>query len=226
MVKQMAFGIGKFSLKYIRQNWKRNKVYKRNKGKNLILGLGSTIRNTNFGFNNFIGENSYVINSSIGDYSYTNSNVIIRNTKIGKFCSIASGVKIVLGHHPTNLISLHPTFYANNKPYETFSDKTYFKEYYEVDIGNDVWIGEDVIIPGGVTIGDGAIIGARALVTKDIEPYSIVGGVPAKHIRYRYDDAKVKILLDYKWWDKDRSWLKENFKKFHDSETFFKFINK
>lgn len=226
----MVFGINNilrlFSPRYIKQLLKQKKIYSQNKGKNLIVGLECVLNETEFGKNNFIGNQTFFSNSSIGDYSYIGTKSSIFMTKIGKFCSIASGVKIVLGSHPTHLISLHPTFYANNKPFETFSDKTYFQEYYEVEIGNDVWIGDDVVIPGGVRIGDGAVIAARAVVTKDVEPYSVVGGVPAKHIKYRFSEDNIELLKEFKWWNKDEEWLRKNFKKFHNEKEFFELIKK
>jgi acetyltransferase-like isoleucine patch superfamily enzyme len=187
----------------------------------LRIGVSCGLHNVTFGKSVYIGDHVVLHNSSIGDHSYINGQARIKNTVIGKYCSIASGVKIVLGAHPTNLISLHPAFYAVNKPMETFADKQYFNEYLEVKIGNDVWIGEDVIIPGGVTIGDGAVIAARAVVTKDVAPYSVVGGVPAKHIKFRFDEARINQLKNIRWWDRDESWIRENFRLFQDVEKFF-----
>ena len=93
----------------------------------------------------------------------------------------------------------------------TFADQMMFKEVKSATtIGNDCWIGENVFFAGGLTIGDGAVVLAGAVVTKDIPPYAIVGGVPAKVLKYRYDDETVKWLLDFKWWNKDINWLREN----------------
>lgn len=221
----MGFGINKLikviSLRYIYRLWKRKKIYRQNEGKNLKIDLGCSIANVNFGNKVYLGSNVTLLNSTISDHSYINSNSSIRNTKIGKYCSIASNVKIVLGSHPTNLVSTHPAFYSNNKEFETYAGKMYFNESSKVEIGNDVWVGEDVMIPGGITIGDGAIIAARALVTKNVEPYSVVGGVPAKHIKYRFNQREIETLLSYKWWDRDEEWLRENYLIFLDPKDFF-----
>jgi acetyltransferase-like isoleucine patch superfamily enzyme len=95
-------------------------------------------------------------------------------------------VTIGISPHPTYFVSTHPTFYANNKGFETFADKMYFDEEVKTtNIGNDVWIGSKCTIMPGVKIGDGAIVGYGALVTKDVPAYSIVGGIPAKLIKFR-----------------------------------------
>jgi acetyltransferase-like isoleucine patch superfamily enzyme len=211
----------KFSPKFALAKAKQTYILWKHRDKALRGAMSCLFVNVAFGKAIFVGDRTAIHNSSIGDHSYINGNARIKNTTIGKYCSIASGVKIVLGAHPTDLISLHPAFYAVNKPMETFADKQYFDEYLEVKIGNDVWIGEDVVIPGGVTIGDGAVIASRAVVTKDVAPYSVVGGVPAKHIKFRFDDEKIKALQEIRWWDRDEKWLKENFKLFLNVEDFF-----
>lgn len=197
-------------------------IYRKNK---LKLSLGYNISNSKFGMNNFLAENVTFVNSSIDNYSYINTNSQIFNTTIGKFCSIGPNVQIVLGIHPSTFVSTHPAFYSNNKRFETFSDKTYIEEYKSVEIGNDVWIAEGVVIPGGVKIGNGAIIMARSVITKDVEPYSIVGGVPAKHIKFRFDENIIRAINDSKWWDWDVQVLREKYKLFHNTKDFITFFN-
>ncbi len=197
-----------------------------NKGKNLKLPLSYNIQNTKFGKNNYIGENVTINNSSMDDYSYINMNSIIRNTVIGKFCSIGSNVQIVLGKHPIDFVSIHPAFYSNNKFFTTFSDKNYLNEYDKVEIGNDVWIAEGVVIPGGITIGNGAIVMARAVVTKNVEPFSIVGGIPARHIKYRFEKDIADKLNAIEWWNWEESFLKENFRLFHDPIKLLDYLSK
>ena len=144
---------------------------------------------------------------------------MIYNATIGKFSSIASFVKIGLGIHPTkDFVSTHYAFYSNKKKLtKTFSDKNYIEENKNVSIGNDVWIGANAIILDGITISDGAIIGAGAVVTKDVPPYAIVGGVPAKIIRYRFDEDTIKKLLEISWWDFPITWLEKNYKLMHNT---------
>jgi acetyltransferase-like isoleucine patch superfamily enzyme len=137
---------------------------------------------------------------------------------IGKFCSIGPEFKCGIGKHPSQkYVSTSPVFYSNGGQLPlSFVSKNYFDEYDTTIIGNDVWIGSDVIIMDGVNIGDGAIIASGAVVTKDVEPYSVVGGIPARHIRYRFNPEEIAFLLDFKWWDKDREWLKTHAAEFHD----------
>lgn len=220
----MAFGINKLakilSLQMFFLQIKKFLDSRRYRENKLILSIGCNIHKTKFGINNFLGENVSLVNSSIGDYSYISANTKIKNTTIGNFCSIGPNVQMTLGIHPSDFISTHPTFYANNKPFATFADKTYIEEYKNVKIGHDVWIGEGVLIPGGVTIGNGAIINARSVVTKNVEPYSIVGGIPAKHIKYRFEKEVIEKINQSEWWNWDETKLKNNIELFRDTKAF------
>lgn len=168
------------------------------------------ISNCSFGYNVKLYDGVKISKTKIGDFTYVGGNTIIKNSLIGKFCSIAPDVKIGLGIHPTNFVSTYPGFYSKNASGSYKFNYTYFKEYDEVIIGNDVWIGSNVMISDGVKIGNGSIIAAGAVVTKDVEDYSIVGGVPAKLIKYRFDNNTVSKLLELKWWDWDRSKIYKN----------------
>lgn len=143
-------------------------------------------------------EKNVVINGilkKIGDGTYICSNTFIYNCeKIGKYCSIARDVAIGVGNHPTNWLLTTPLFYSKSRG--IVSENLYIDTNSKkaVIIGNDVWIGTKAIILSGVKIGDGAIIAAGAVVTKDIEPYSIVGGVPAKIISYRFEKDIINKL--------------------------------
>lgn len=153
---------------------------------------------------------SIITNSKINSFSYISYACKINNTTIGKFCSIAQNVKMGLGIHPINFISTSPLFYTPNNPLKYILSKNkVFNEHEPIIIGNDVWIGTNVTILDGVKIGDGAIIGAHSLVTKDIAPYTIVGGIPAKELKKRFSPEVVEELLDIKWWDYSIEKLKE-----------------
>ena len=126
---------------------------------------------------------------------------------IGKFCSIADGVKILLGgEHNYKLGTTYP---FDNLLIRFHELGPTVKTKGNVTIGNDVWIGYDTLMLSGVTIGDGAVVGAGSVVTKDVEPYAIVGGDPAKLIRYRFSQKIIKFLLELKWWDLPWSRIRE-----------------
>lgn len=180
-------------------------------------------RNTVFEENNVIHNGVSIGNSVIGRCTYIGPNSILPNCKIGRFCSIAAQVKVVSATHPTNtFISTSPCFFSVGKQCGyTFVEKSIFNEKLEVEgydvvIGNDVWIGYNAKIIGGITIGDGAIIAMGAVVTKDVPPYAIVGGVPAKIIRYRFSENEVKKLLEIKWWNLPLNELKDKAQYFTD----------
>jgi chloramphenicol O-acetyltransferase type B len=158
-----------------------------------------------------IHKNCHILQGSIlnsvvlQSYSYLNKNCVLQNANIGRFCSIATNVQIGLGNHPTNLISTSTLFYKKKNTFdiELIDKDINFSEYKTTIIGNDVWIGSSAIILDGVKVGTGAIIAAGAIVTKDVPPYAIVGGVPAKIIKYRFSDEQIQILLESKWWEKE-----------------------
>ncbi len=134
---------------------------------------------------------------------------------IGKFCSIACGAKFLFNaaNHALGSLSTYPFpifFEEWGLPPDADSIAQAWDNHGDITVGNDVWIGYETVILAGVTIGDGAIIGARALVTKDVPPYTIVGGVPARPIRRRFDDATVEKLLALRWWDWPEEKIKEN----------------
>lgn len=167
-------------------------------------------------FKGYIGKGSYI---------GPNSNI---TGKIGRFTSIAPSCNVILGRHPYTYpyVSTSPMFFSLEKQNGyTFSEKQEFKEhkfaddYYAVIIGNDCWIGHGASIVSGVKIGDGAIVLAGAMVTKDVPPYAIVGGIPAKIIKYRYKTNDIEFLLKLKWWDKENSWLKHHIYLFSNLEA-------
>jgi acetyltransferase-like isoleucine patch superfamily enzyme len=150
----------------------------------------------------------------VGAFSYMVSGYLFA-TKIGRYCSIGEDVQIGRQNHPIDWVSTSPYFYlkgeeiqpiekamirrlVRNTPYSGDVQPTKLQK---TIIGNDVWIGHGAILKAGISVGDGAIIAAGAVVTKDVEPYSIVGGNPAKFIRYRIDQSLIEPLMKIQWWD-------------------------
>lgn len=170
-----------------------------------------------------IGPNSSVRETVIGDYTYTAGDNQIIYTDIGKFCSIASHVRINPGNHPTWRVTQHHSTYRRSMYGFSNSDDAKFFEWrrdHKVTIGHDVWIGHGAIIMPGVHIGTGAVIGSSAVVTKDVEPYMIVAGVPSKPIRRRFSEEVSKQLLTIAWWDWSREVLEERIDDFNEMDQF------
>jgi acetyltransferase-like isoleucine patch superfamily enzyme len=184
---------------------------------------------TKFEGSSVVYSNNDLRGSFLGFGSYIAPNSDTSNTIIGRFCSIGSNVRTCLGMHPVEkFVSTHPAFFSVSKEAGfVFAKEQLFKEHKFVEknkvvkIGNDVWIGNNVLIFDGVTIGDGAIIGAGSIVTKDIEPYSVSAGVPAKTIKYRFKKEHIDFLLKFKWWEKDFKWIEKNAYLFDDIEKFY-----
>ena len=163
-------------------------------------------------------ENSLILNSSISRFSYIGKNSIIQNANIGSFCSVANDVFIGLGTHPTVLFSTSPLFYRVKNIFKIeLIDKDYdFSEYQTIEIGNDVWVGARAMVLDGVKVGDGAIIAANSVVTKDVPPYSVVGGVPAKIIRHRFTLSKIDKLQKSQWWTWTLTELRNRMKELNE----------
>ena len=170
-----------------------------------------------------IGKLTNIEHSKVGKYSYMGNNVYLPLTCVGRYCSIASNVCLAAGMHPLNWVSTSPVFYDKNlwggvkkkiNPILNYNAFSAFNEDgFLCNIGNDVWIGTNALIVCGrktITIGNGSIIAAGSVVTKDVPPYTIVGGIPAKPIRKRFDDKTIAELLKLRWWDWDEEKIKRN----------------
>lgn len=187
-------------------------------------------RQTTLRGRNSIHSGCVISNSDIGFASFVGRDTYLPNVLVGKYCSIAHSVEVVAYTHPSSMfVSTHPAFYSLLKQAGfTYSDKQKFNESLNVAtstksfslvVGNDVWIGARVLILGGVSIGDGAIVAAGAVVTKDVPPYAIVAGVPARVVRMRFSSDKISFLLNLKWWEKSEDWIRNNAKFFHDIDS-------
>lgn len=173
---------------------------------------------SSFGRNCRIACPIYIGDSNLGDYSYVEPFCRLSSTDVGRFCSIAPFCVIGPPSHPLNRLSSHPAFYLRNAPlgYVFVDESDDESADVRTRIGNDVWIGAGAFVRRGVTIADGAVVGAGAVVTKDVPPYAIVGGAPARLIRYRFDASTVRGLLRLQWWKRDDGWLRRHASQFSD----------
>jgi acetyltransferase-like isoleucine patch superfamily enzyme len=142
---------------------------------------------------------------TFGKYTYGTPNILWQNNDaeliVGNFCSIAANVNIYLGgNHRTNWVTTYPFGHIHQDVFNNFNGYGHPSTKGNVIIGNDVWIGSNVTIMSGITIGDGAIIANNSHIVKNVDPYSLVGGNPAKLIKYRFTEEQIKKLLEIKWW--------------------------
>lgn len=158
-----------------------------------------------------IYRNAQIFNSVIGDYSYVGVGTEVIFAEIGKFCSIGNNCICGMGVHTLNNLSTSPIFTERNNALGlTWVNASQVYPYKKLIIGNDVWIGERVMIMGGLTIGNGAVIGAGAIVTKDVPPYSVVAGVPAKVLKYRFPQEIIDKLQSSQWWNLEKEVIQKN----------------
>lgn len=203
-------------------------------GRKLVLYIYWTCRNFTEGLkiNNYnlspkiilgkktmIRSETEIGNISLGDFSYISGpRSYVEEAKIGKYCSIARQVVIGVSGHNYEWVTTSPIITSNK--YGFIKNDVPEPQKSIPIIENDVWIGMNAIIMRGVTIGNGAVVAAGSVVTSNIQPYSIVGGVPAKHLRFRFSEEQIQKLLEIKWWDWQESKIKENLDLFYDIEAF------
>jgi len=198
------------------------------------LGQGTTVYG-NCMLNRVVTDNNVYLYEQgvfddvvIGRYSYIASHAAINMATIGRYCSIGPYIICGYGDHPANWLSTSPVFYSVEKQCGiTFTDVTQFKERRRITIGHDVWIGARVYIRDGMVIGNGSIIAAGAVVVKDVPDYAVVGGVPARVIRFRFSPDIIERLLSIAWWNWPISEIvsaKDNFVR-DDVSTFVKSLS-
>ena len=210
-------------LKKIKNKIKQKQIIKRFPTSDIHVSAKTSNETHLEGFNK-VGQFSNIVGSKIGAATIIGNNCYLPNCSIGRFSSVSSDVIVVEYTHPISFVSTHPGFIKTINDLKFGKGEICFDEVLKnnngayVNIGNDVWIGRKVLIKGGVTIGDGAIIGMGSVVTKDVLPYSIVAGNPAKLIRFRFDEQTIRELLILKWWLWDLDEIKSIRTLFNDSK--------
>jgi len=159
-------------------------------------------KDSTFTKTSIIRRGAVLDSSHIGKYCRVQVNSKVAFTDTGNFSVISRDCVLGPGRHPTNYLTPHSIFYkrGNWGFHDDWCEEIDFDENARINIGNDVWLGRNVMVMNGVTIGDGAIVAAGAIVTKDIPPYAIAGGIPAKVLRYRFSPEMIERLLEIKWW--------------------------
>lgn len=215
----------------LERSWKRWRLFLRNKRRfHGLVRFNKTVKiieGSAFEGADSIGDGStFAGKMGYGSYLCEDCHIV---GEIGRFTSIAAEVRSAQGVHPMEapFATTSPMFYSLRKQtMTTFSTEQRFDELRPpVKIGNDCWIGARVFLAGGVTIGDGAILLAGAVVTKDIPPFAIAGGVPARVLRYRYDEGTIAFLLRTQWWNQPLDWLRANSHLLCDIEELKKTLN-
>ncbi len=185
---------------------------------------GSGVKNSKIHQTSKIESGSNIVNVTMDKHSFCGYNCEIVNCKIGSFVSIANGVIIGGGMHPLQWSAMSPVFYKGRDSVKTKFSEHPREEVKTTIIGHDIWIGQNALIKQGVTIGTGAVVGMGSVVTKDVPPYAIVGGNPARIIRMRFDEKTSVALLKSEWWKLPESKLKKAAKDIIKPTVFLKKI--
>jgi len=189
-------------------DWLRQALHRarlRLRGKIVRCGPGARIDSyTKFDGRATLDAATTIFGSRVGRWTYFGKNTLVIYSDVGAFCSIAANVVIGGGRHPTDRVTTSPLFYsaAHDNQWGVVAEPMPRREELpRTHVGNDVWIGYSAVVLPGMRVGDGAVVGAGAVVTQDVEPYSIVAGVPARSLRMRFEPGDVEWLLALRWWD-------------------------
>jgi len=180
-----------------------------------FLHEGANVQKSRIGSWTEIGRNTLIVESTIGDYTYDDGEVSIYYSQIGRFCSIANRVRINPGNHPRDRVTQHHMTYRRVQfGLDKQDDEEFFawRRAHPCIIGHDVWIGHAAVVLPGVRIGTGAVIGASAVVTRDVEPYQVVAGVPARPLRFRFSEDVIARIVKTRWWEWTRPQLEERWR--------------
>lgn len=183
------------------------KAERSNIGGGTVIGQDTFVRDSNIGENVQFNRRNIIENSVIGRYTYTGANTIIKSADVGSFCSMSWNISMTGNQHDYTRLTGHPFSCLVSFG---FVEKNIPLDKRRICVGNDVWIGANACILPGIQIGDGAVIGGGCVVTKDIPPYAIAVGNPAKIIKYRFSEGQIHRLLQIKWWDWPDGTIKNN----------------
>lgn len=218
--------------------WLKSKIFLsiariKNKKNNVNILKGVRLNSlTKFEDNIYVYPDCDLRATSVGRGTYISKNTSLPFSSIGRFAQIGSNVEVIAGDHlMKDNISTHPAFYSNlGQAGFIFTEKSTYpsakvtENNKLLEIGNDVWIGSNVQILNGIKIGDGCVIATGAVVTKNLEPYTIYGGVPAKKIRTRFEKEDIEFLLSNPWFDFDLDFISKNREAFNNIESYKKLI--
>ena len=185
----------------------------------------SQVKNCILGAYTELGDHCVLEETALGDYSYCFGYNDIIYAEIGKFASLATGVRINPVQHPAHIraASHHFTYRCAHYGFGPDDDSIVeWRRQNRVKVGHDVWMGHNAVVMGGVTVGNGAVIAAGAVVTHDVQPYEIVGGVPARHIGWRYEPETIAAMERIAWWNWSHQELAERVRDFDDVKFFCK----
>lgn len=188
-----------------------------------VIAKTAVIRQVHFGRFTEVADFCSIAESSLDDYSYVMERSTIIYSIIGKFVNIASDVRINPGNHPMDWVSQHHFMYRRRRyGFAEKDDGTFFnwRRMQQVHIGHDVWIGQRSTIMPGISIGNGAVIGSGSVVTKNIDPYAVVAGNPARPLRYRFPERIRQVLEEIGWYHWDHETIKERLDDFRDIRLF------